>query len=165
MKFLDYYLSGGARTLSVIIGILSGAMVGLVCGVWQYGVLSGAVTTLLASVLLPIRFYRQDLPYLKIKETMKKPFLVDERVRFTVQGGTVGGFFILTESSMVFLSLERGDHRLELSRDDVVSVICEQDTMINVFLNNKQYIRLISGVCPEICDILRQNGWRVNAPQ
>ena len=161
MKFLDYYLSSGARTLSVIIGILSGAMVGLVCGVWQYGVLSGAVTTLLASVLLPIRFYRQDLPYLKIKETMKKPFLVDERVRFTVQGGTVGGFFILTESSMVFLSLERGDHRLELSRDDVKAVEMGENMTISIFLNDKQFVRVISGDCEAIYDILRDNQWAV----
>ena len=165
MKFLDYYLSNGARVLSTIIGILSGVAVGFICGVWQYGVLAGAVTTLLASVLVPLRLYREDIPYLKIKETMKQPFLVDERVRFTVQGGTVGGFFILTDSSMVFLSLERGDHRLELSREDVVSVTCEQNTMINIFLNNKQYIRVISGVCLEICEVLRENGWSVRSQQ
>ena len=147
--------------LSTIIGVLSGVAIGLICGVWQYGVLAGAIAALIASVLVPLRLYREDIPYLKIKETMKKPFLVDERVRFTVQGGTVGGFFILTDSSMVFLSLERGDHRLELSREDVLSVTCEQDMMINIFLNNKQYIRVISGVCTEICDVLRQNGWSV----
>ena len=165
MKFSDYYFSNGARVLSVIVGVLSGAIVGFVCGVWQYGVLSGAITTLLASVLLPIRFYRQDLPYIKIKETMKRPFLVDERVRFTVQGGSVGGFLILTDDSMVFLSLERGDHRLELSRADVASVICGRDMTMSIFLNNKQYIRVISDVCAEICDVLRENGWSVSSGQ
>ena len=165
MKFLDYYLSHGARVISTVIGVLAGLCVGLLSGVWQYGVIAGAVTTLIASVLLPLSLYRQDLPYIKIKEGMKQPFLIDERVRFTVNGGTVGGYFILTESSMVFLSLERGDHRLELSRTDVASVICDRNMTIRIILNDKQYIRVISDVCDGICEILQENGWAVTSAQ
>lgn len=163
MKFLDYYLSHGARVIATFIGVLAGIAVGFFSGVWQYGVIAGCITAILASFFVPLSLYRQDLPYLKIKETMKQPFLIDERVRFTVQGGTVGGYFILTESSIVFLSLERGDHRLELSREDVLSVVCNQNMTLNILLNNKQYVRVISDVCEEICEVLRENGWRVSS--
>lgn len=163
MKFLDFYLAGATRTVSAIFGILIGIAVGFIGGVWQYGVLAGAGAALLASVVFPIILYRQEIPYQRIKESLKKPFLLDERVRFTVRGGTVGGYFILTENSMVFLSLEGGDHRLELSREDVTSVICNENMTISIFLNNKQYIRVISSVSEDICDVLRENGWRVSS--
>jgi hypothetical protein len=164
MKFLDFYLSSGTRTVSLFIGTVVGLITSFFTD-WKIGTLVGGCAVILASVIIPIIMYHEEKPYNKAKTAINQPFLIDERVRFTVQGGTVGGFFILTESSMVFLSLERGDHRLELSHSDVVSVICDQDMMINIFLNNKQCIRVISGVCAEICDVLRQNGWSVTSEQ
>ncbi len=161
MKFLDYFLSHGVRVLSTIFGIIVGAVV-LVFGGWQYGVLAGAVVTLLTSLILPVVLYMEDRPYNKIKETLKKPFLIDERVRFTMRQGTVGGYFVLTEETMIFLSLEKGEHRLELSREDVQSVSQNENMSINIFLDNKQYIRMISGVSDEICEVLRENGWNVS---
>ena len=161
MKFLDYFLSHGVRVLSTIFGTIVGAIV-WVFGGWQYGVLTGAIVTLVTSIALPVVLYLEDRPYNKIKETLKSPFLLDERVRFTLRSGTVGGYFILTDETMIFLSLENGTHRLELSRGDVLSVVQSEDMSISIFLNNKQYIRLISGVCEEICEVLRENGWSVS---
>ena len=161
MKFLDYFLSHGVRVISTIFGILVGAVV-LVFGGWQYGVLVGAVVTLLTSLILPVVLYVEDRPYNKIKATLNQPFLIDERVRFTMRNGTVGGYFLLTKESMIFLSLEKGDHRLELSRRDVLSISRSENISIQVFLDNKQYISMISGVSEEICEVLRENGWNVS---
>ena len=161
MKFLDYFLSHGVRVISTIFGILVGAVV-LVFGGWQYGVLAGAVVTLLTSLILPVVLYVEDRPYNKIKATLNQPFLIDERVRFTMRNGTVGGYFLLTKESMIFLSLEKGDHRLELSRRDVLSICRSENISIQVFLDNKQYISMISGVSEEICEVLRENGWNVS---
>jgi hypothetical protein len=163
MKFFDLYLSTAARVMSAIFGALTGLLVGFISGVWQYGVLAGAVTALAMSLLLPISLYRRELPYRRIKETIKKPFLMDERVRFTVRGGTVGGYLILTDSSMILLSLEGGDHRLELCQEDVTMVTCNENMSISIFLNEKQYIRVITHMCTEVCEVLRQNGWRVSS--
>lgn len=160
MKFSDYFLSHGVRVVSTVFGIFVGAIV-WVFGGWQYGVLVGAIVTLVTSVFLPVTLYLEDRPYIRIKESFKQPFLLDERVRFTLRQGTVGGFFVLTDERMILLSLEKGDHRLELSRGDVVSVVKSENMTISIFLNNKQYIRLISGVCEEICAVLRENGWNV----
>ena len=99
---------------------------------------------------------------MRIKETLGTSFLLDERVRFTVQGGTVGGFFLLTDDRMIFLSLERGEHRLELTRGEVCSIIPEEHMTVRIYLNNTQFIRIISGVSEEICDVLQQNGWTVS---
>ena len=163
MNFFDFYLSTATRVTSVIFGLLVGAVTGFISGVWQYGVLAGAVIALAMSVILPLSLYRREIPYRKIKESIKKPFLVDERVQFTVRDGTVGGYFILTDSSMILLSLEGGDHRLELFREDVTMVTCNENMSISIFLNEKQYIRVTTYVCVEICDVLRQNGWRVSS--
>ena len=163
MKFLDFYLSSATRVLSVVSGLLIGIMMGFISGVWQYGVLFGAVAALLISVILPIILYLREAPYRRIKKSIKKPVLVDERVQFTVRGGTVGGYLILTDSSMILLSLEDGDHRLELSPEDVTMVTCNENMSISIFLNEKQYIRVITYGCIEICDLLRQNGWRVSS--
>lgn len=160
MKFSDYFFARGVRVVSTVFGIFVGAIV-WVFGDWRYGVLVGAVVTLVTSLTLPVALYREDRPYIRIKETLKQPFLLDERVRFTLRQGTVGGFFVLTDESMILLSLENGDHRLELSRNDVCSVVLSENMTISIYLNNKQYIRLLSGVSEEICTVLRENGWNV----
>ena len=160
MKFLDYYLSSGVRVISLFFGAVAGLLVGLFTD-WKIGTLAGAGVTILSSVVLPIVLYCEDRPYAKIKETIKASFLIDERVRFTVKDGTVGGYFLLTDDSMIFLSLEKGDHRLELSRDEVTSVILGDNMTMSIFLNNRQYIRVISGVCEEMYGILREHDWRV----
>ena len=160
MKFSDYYLSGGARRMSITYGLMLGISAGFLFD-WKIGVLVGAVVALICSVLLPVIAYLQDRPYIKIKKTLAQPLLLDERVRFTVKDGTVGGFMVLTEKTMIFLSLERGNHRLELAREDVRYISCEEGVTISIFLNEKQFVRVISGVCGEICEILRENGWSV----
>jgi len=162
MKFSDYYLAVGVRKTSLFYGAVLGLLVGFFSS-WQIGVLVGAGVAFICSFLLPITAYLQDRPYEKIKQTLAKPFLIDERVYFTVKDGTVKGFFILTRESIVLLSLDRGNHRLELSRADVRAITCEDGVTVSVFLNEKQFVRVISGGCEEICEILRENGWNVNA--
>ena len=160
MKFSDYYLSSGARITALFFGGIAAITVNVLLG-WKLGILTGCFVALIASVVVPWMLYRKDLPYTRVKQTLKQPFLFDERVRFTVRGGTVGGFFVLTEQSMIFLSMEKGEHRLELSRSDVQSVTLRQDMTVCIYLNDRQFIRLISGACEEICEVLRQNGWAV----
>ena len=110
MKFSDYFFAPGVRPLSVVIGLFAGGLTALFAG-WRYGVLVGAIAAVLLSVLIPVMVYRADVPYTKLKQTLEQPFLFDERVRFTIQNGSVGGYFILTRKTMVFLSLEKGNHR------------------------------------------------------
>ncbi len=164
MKYSDYFHARGIRTTSLFVGSLSGLMVGLLIN-WQYGLLSGAIIALVSSFLLPLMLYREDRPYARIKESIAPSFLVDERVRFTVRDGTVGGYFLLTDDRMIFLSLERGEHRLELSRKDVQMIILEAGVTLRIYLNNTQFIRMMSGVSEEICEILRQHGWSVSNPR
>ena len=154
----DYFLMRGVRTVSVVFGLLIGSTVSLFTD-WLYGVLAGAVVAFLASFVIPLRLYLADRPYENLKKTIGDSFLVDERVRFTVRDGMVGGFFLLTAHTMIFLSLEQGDHRLELSRKDVKSIVLGENMTISVFLNDKQFVRLISGNCEDIYRILEENGW------
>ena len=158
MKFLDYYLSSGVRVISLFFGAVAGLLVGLFTD-WKIGTLAGAGVTILSSVVLPIVLYCEDRPYAKIKETIKASFLIDERVRFTVKDGTVGGYFLLTDDQLILLSLDKGEHRLELTRENVTSVILGDQITLNIFLNQKQYIRVISGVCHEMYDVLTREGW------
>lgn len=162
MKFSDYYLAPASRVVSSILGILTGFGTGLFVG-WQYGVLVGCGTAILASVVVPWRVYREERPYLLIKETIKGPFLIDKRVCFSIKGGSVGGYFILTAESMIFLSMDKGEHRLEFSRDDVSYVAVGNDMTLRVYLNETQFVRIVSDRIEEMGDVLRENGWSVRA--
>ena len=106
-----------------------------------------------------IILYFEERPYNKAKEDIKQPLLIDERVRFTVKEGTVGGYFLLTNEHLILLSLDKGEHRLELTRDSITSVILGDPITLNIFLGQKQYIRVISGVCNEMYDVLAREGW------
>jgi hypothetical protein len=162
LRFIDYFQAPGARTLAVALGAVSALTVSLFTG-WQLALLIGASVALLVSLIPPLILYLMDLPYQRIKKTILSPLLVDERVRFTVKGGkTLGGFFVLTEQSMIFLSLEDGDHRLELTRGDVKTVILQEDRYsIRIFLNDTQFIEVLSGVYMELYDVLLENHWNV----
>lgn len=160
VKFSNYYLSSGARILSIGAGLFIGGLSGLFLGI-RYGLLVGAGVAILASFLLPLWLYLSDKPYEKLKAELSGPFLFDERVRFTVKSGSMSGFFVLTESQMAFLSLSRGKHCIKLSKDEVRSVTLDDEGLINVFLSDTKYICVISGASEELFEIIRENGWNV----
>ena len=162
MKLSDYFFSSGVRALSVVAGLIGGFGMGFFTE-WRIGLLAGLVIVLLTSIILPIVLYLQDLPYERKKKQLNKDFLLDVRVRFTVQGGsTVKGFFMLTDESMIFLSLDGGEHLLELQRKDVHTIRLGDPVTINIFLSEKQYVRIISGLGEELFESLRENGWSVS---
>ena len=159
MKFSDYFFEPGVKFTAAVFGILTGIIVWCFSGNLQYALLVGALLALITSITDPIKHYLSDRPYEKIKKTMQQPFLIDRRVRFTVRGGTVGGFFLLTEEKLVFLSLERGTHRLELAREDVKRIALDHETVLSVFMTDQKFVRVISADCENFYQILTQNGW------
>ena len=160
MKLSEFFRASFLRALSIRIGIFVGIGVWIFTE-WNYGVLVGAVVTLLTSLVLPVIFYIKFLHYERMKRVLKRPFLLDEPVRFTVKKGTVGGFFVLTEKSMIFLSLECENQTMELTQSQVLSVRRGHNFTINIYLNNTQFIRLFSNDSEAVLNTLRENGWNV----
>lgn len=158
MNFSQAFTDGATRSFSIRIGIVIGLITSLFAG-WKYGILIGAIATLAISLILPILFYVVFLPYKRMKKDISGVFLFDEPVRFTVKRGTVGGFLVITEKSMVFLSGEADEKSLELSRDQVRLVSVGDKLTVDIYLNEKQYIRVFSGAYEEILSILREQGW------
>ena len=162
LQFIDYFQAPGARVLAVVLGLLAGGVT-YVFTTLTYALLVALCSTLLVALALPVVFYSLDAPYRRIKKTIPQPLLLDERVRFTVKGGkSLGGFFLLTEQSMIFLSVEGGDHRLELARADVKTVmLTEEKYSVRIFLSDTQFVEVLSAVYREIFDVLRENNWNV----
>ena len=159
MKFSDYFFAPGMRSLALIAGLFVGGASAILAG-WQMGIFVGAITVLLTALTLPVIVYLRELPYQRLKKTIKQPFLLDERVLFTVRNGSVSGYFILTESSMVFLSLERGrEHRLELAREDVKTVKLDHEASISIFLSDTKFVRVLSAASEELFEVICSNGW------
>ena len=113
-KFSDYLFAPGVRPLSIGAGALIGVGTSLFTD-WVTGGFVGAVAVLILSIVIPVIVFLQDVPYNRIKKQISGPFIFDERVRFDAHGANVSGYFILTEERMIFLALEKGKHRLELS--------------------------------------------------
>lgn len=162
MKYSDYLFTPGSRVIATGIGVITGGIMSFLFG-WELGLLSGAATAILFSFVIPFLVYRADVPYAKIKKTITSPIIFDERVRFTVRQGSVGGYFILTRDSMVLLSLERGDHRMELSREDVKKIFLSDPSGLCIHLGEKQYVRILSSYCEEMLNVLSENGWNVTS--
>ncbi len=160
MKFSTFLTSPGVRRLSVWFGVLVG-MVSLTFFDWRIAVVIGACAVLLLSLILPLIFYIRFLPYLRLKKTFGdlKRYIFDEPVRFTVKSGTVGGFFLLTDHSMVFLSLECTPRVMELQREHVVRVSSAEELHLDIYINNTQFVRVFTGACREMLSILREHGW------
>jgi hypothetical protein len=122
MKFFDYFRLPHVRILSVVFGVISAAPL-LLFFDWRYAVLVGASITLLTSLVMPILLYREDRGYQLIKKEIKKPFFIDERVRFTIEQGSIGGYLVLTDSNLILLSTEKGKHRLELTKAQISKIV------------------------------------------
>ena len=85
--------------------------------------------------------------------------LFDVRVTLTSKNGLVDGYFILTENSLILLSISNGTHSLELTREDVRSVRSGENYSIHIFLNDTQLIRLKTPSSEMILQILAEKGW------
>ncbi len=161
MNFSVFFRSTGLRILSVLAGAITGGAVCLFAD-WRIGVLAGAVMTLVLSLVLPLVFYLHFFPYVRLKRDIKQRLLFDIPVRFTAGEDTVGGFFLLTEKSVILLSLERQESKIELTRDKIARVCRGKDDLIlDIHLNNNQFVRVFSGACEELIAILREHGWTV----
>ena len=158
MNFSQAFTDSATRAFSIRLGILIGLITSIFAG-WKYGILVGAIAMLAISLILPILFYVVFLPYKRMKKDISGVFLFDEPVRFTVKKGTVGGFLVITEKRMVFLSGEADEKSLELSREQVRLVSVGEKLTVDIYLNEKQYIRVFSGAYEEILSILREQGW------
>ena len=160
MKFIDYLFAPGVRPMSVGIGFLVGLGTALFTD-WMFGVFVGAVTVLILSFLIPVTVYFQEIPYNRIKKRLPKPFLFDERVRFSMQdGSTVAGYFILTEEQMIFLTLEKGEHRMELSHDEIQRIRLDEEAYcINIYLDETKFVRVQTPICEKMLRMLTEKGW------
>ena len=117
---------------------------------------------ILVSVILPIAMYIKLLPYKRFKESLGRPVLIDAPVRFLAKRGMVGGFFFLTDDNLVLLSDEKEKPALELSQKDVTSIaLGEDDGVVDIYLDQKQFIRFVCAIDEEIIDILQKHGWNV----
>ena len=117
---------------------------------------------ILVSVILPIAIYIKLLPYKRFKESLGRPVLIDAPVRFLAKRGMVGGFFFLTDDNLVLLSDEKEKPALELSQKDVTSIaLGEDDGVVDIYLDQKQFIRFVCAIDEEVIDILQKHGWNV----
>lgn len=163
MKFSEFFTAPHIRSTAIRFGITVGAIMAFFTDLdWRYAVLAGAVVALLASVLLPLIMYIKLLPYKRFKESLGRRVLIDAPVRFLAKRGMVGGFFLLTESNLVLLSDEKEKPALELSQKDVQNVSLGEDVgVVDIYLDQKQFIRFVSAIDEEIIDALAEHGWNV----
>lgn len=163
MKFSEFFTAPAIRTAAIRLGVIVGAIMAFFTDLdWRYAVIIGAGTALLASVLLPLVMYIKLLPYKRFKESLGRPVLMDAPVRFLAKRGMVGGFFLLTESNLVLLSEEKEKPALELSQNDVETIALGDDVgVVDIYLDQKQFIRFVCAVDEEIVEMLAQHGWNV----
>ena len=157
-KFSDYLFAPGVRPLAIIAGVLIGLLTSLFTD-WVMGGFVGASAVLILSFAIPVIVFLQDVPYNRIKKQLSGPFIFDERVRFDARGANVSGYFILTEERMIFLAMEKGKHRLELSRADVCKISKDENYCINIYLNEREFVRVQTPVFEEMLRVLSEKGW------
>ena len=163
MKFSEFFTAPTMRAAALRTGITVGAIVAIFTQMdWRYAVLIGAVVALLASVVLPLAMYIKLLPFKKFKESLGRPILLDAPVRFLAKRGMIGGFFLLTEENLVLLSEEKEKPALELTQKDVASIALGEDVgVVDIYLDQKQFIRFVSAIDEEIVETLEKHGWNV----
>ena len=163
MKFSEFLNAPAMRSTAIRMGTIVSIVLVIFTDIdWRYAVITGAVIALLASVLLPLAMYIKLLPYKKFKESLGRPILIDAPVRFLAKKGMVAGFFLLTENNMVLLSNEKEKPALELTQKDVSSIALGEDVgIIDIYLDQKQFIRFVCAIDEEIVDALAEHGWNV----
>ena len=163
MKFSEFFTAPTVRSTAIRFGVIVGGGLAVFTNIdWRYAVIIGAAVAILASVLLPLIMYIKLLPYKRYKESLGRRVLIDAPVRFLAKRGMVGGFFLLTESNLVLLSDEKEKPALELTQKDVNSIALGEDVgVIDIYLDQKQFIRFVSAIDEEIVEMLAQHCWNV----
>ena len=163
MKFSEFFTSPTVRSTAIRFGVIAGSILAIFTNIdWRYAVIIGAAVAILASVFLPLIMYIKLLPYKRYKESLGRRVLIDSPVRFWGKRGMVGGFFLLTESNLVLLSDEKEKPALELTQKDVNSIALGEDVgVIDIYLDQKQFIRFVSAIDEEIVEMLAKHGWNV----
>ena len=163
MKFSEFFTAPSMRSAAIRTGVIVGAIMAFFTDIdWRYAVIIGAAVALFTSVLLPLAMYIKLLPYKRFKESLGRPILIDAPVRFLAKRGMVTGFFLLTESNLVLLSNEKEKPALELSQKDVQSIALGDDVgVIDIYLDQKQFIRFVCAIDEEIVETLSKHGWNV----
>ena len=163
MKFSKIFFAPATRAAAIRTGIFTGAIMAIFTDMdWRYAVIIGAVAALLTAVFFPLAMYIKLLPYKKFKDSLGRPVLLDAPVRFLAKRGMVGGFFFLTESNLVLLSDEKEKPALELSKKDVSTVsLSEEQGIVDIYLDQKQFIRFVCAIDEEIIEVLEKHGWNV----
>ena len=163
MKFSEFFTAPTFRSTAIRFGVIVGGGLAVFTNIdWRYAVIIGAAVAILASVFLPLIMYIKLLPYKRFKESLGRRVLIDAPVRFLAKRGMVGGFFLLTESNLVLLSDEKEKPALELTQKDVNSIALGEDVgVIDIYLDQKQFIRFVSAIDEEIVEMLAQHGWNV----
>ena len=60
---------------------------------------------------------------------------------------------------MIFLAMEKGKHRLELSKEDVCKISKDENFCINIYLNEREFVRVQTPVVEEMLRVLADKGW------
>lgn len=154
------------HTLAVMIGAFIGvavAGVGMLTGLyvgWAWGLLFGAGVALALSVVFPFMLWIGDAPYRRVIAEIGEPIVYRHPVRFAIRGGSLNGYIVLTEKCIALISLDGGDHRMSLTRDDVKSVkFSEAKNAVSLFLDATKFILITSTASAELFEVLCREGW------
>lgn len=166
MKFSNYFHIRGIHTLAGMIGAFLGVAV-MAVGTftrlyvgWIWGLLIGAGTALLLSVVFPLMLWFSDAPYRRAIAQIGEPVVYRHPVRFAIRSGGLNGYLVLTEKSIILLSFDGGNHRMELSRDDVQSVKHSAPKgTVSLFLSATKFILITSTASEELFEVLSREGW------
>lgn len=166
MSFASYFRMRGMHTLAVMIGgfvgsavALLGELTGMYRG-WIWGLLIGAGVILFLSVVFPLMLWASDAPYRRIVKAVGKPTVYEHPVRFAIQGGEMNGYVALMKDTMILLSVEHGNPRLDLKRDDIQMIRLSEDrNALDLFLSATKLIHISSTEAEEIFEVLQREGW------
>ena len=124
--------------------------------------LVAALTTLLASLLLPLSLYRRDKRYNGIEATLPQPVLLKASVSVREENVAREGYLYLTEDRLFLFARDRKPYFCqELTRDTVSSVKVEQDVIMTLSLGNDPLCMLASAECKKIAQIMQEHGWHM----
>lgn len=127
-----------------------------------WSLLSGAVATLLISLLTPLILYWRDRRYNGIEETLPKPVLLKVSVSIRSKSRPRAGYLYLTEDTMYLYSRDRKPYASQaLPMTQIKDLKVERDVFMTFKFGNTALYSLASSQCDEILDFMHSHGWNV----
>ena len=153
------YFTTGLLIFSVLGGLVTYMIVSSMTDM-ATSVFFSAMATLVISIIIPALFALGDRKFSHLRNEIKEPIVIDERVNYLVGKELKQGFILTTKDSLFVISVDDNKPvKFELKKSEIKKISVSDGMYLNIFLDYDKCIRVFPADCEDLSSRLKAEGF------